>query len=83
MVAFFMLLAFLKYREESFRAYNISKGKTIEEDLYATLGVHYTAPINEIKSAYKNLAAELHPDKNPDCEDCKEKFEAVAKAYEI
>ena len=35
------------------------------EDLYAILGVPKTADADAIKKAYRKLAAQLHPDKNP------------------
>eukprot|EP00933_Yihiella_yeosuensis_P077423 TRINITY_DN8785_c2_g1_i1.p1 TRINITY_DN8785_c2_g1~~TRINITY_DN8785_c2_g1_i1.p1 ORF type:complete len:546 (-),score=119.53 TRINITY_DN8785_c2_g1_i1:162-1778(-) len=35
-----------------------------------------------IKKAYKNLALTVHPDKNPDCVECVEKFERISKAYD-
>ena len=35
------------------------------EDLYAVLGVPKTADADAIKKAFRKLAAQLHPDKNP------------------
>lgn len=49
-------------------------------DYYAILGVTRAASAEEIKAAYKKLAREYHPDKNPDTED---KFKAVNEAYAI
>lgn len=50
---------------------------------YDLLGVKRTASDREIKKAYRKLAAELHPDKNPGDKVAKEKFATVANAYEV
>ena len=52
-------------------------------DPYSTLGVAKTASEAEIKSAYRKLAKELHPDKNKDSPDAAEKFKECSQAYEI
>ncbi|CAE7321263.1 dnaJ [Symbiodinium pilosum] len=36
----------------------------------------------EIRKAYKALALKYHPDKNPDCVECAEKFGKISKAYD-
>ncbi|GIY00298.1 dnaJ homolog subfamily C member 16 [Caerostris darwini] len=51
-------------------------------DPYATLGVHRSASITEIKQAYKRLAREWHPDKNKEPE-AESKFIEINKAYEL
>lgn len=48
-----------------------------EEDYYKLLGVAKTASEREIKKAFRKLAMEHHPDKNPDPESRK-KFEKIA-----
>ena len=53
------------------------------KDLYELLDVTRTADIEEIKDAYKKKASELHPDKNPDCTDCQEKFGQVSTAHTV
>ncbi len=52
-------------------------------DPYSTLGVARTASEKEIKSAYRKLAKELHPDRNKDNPKAAERFSDVTKAYDL
>ena len=52
-------------------------------DPYSTLGVARGATEAEIKSAYRKLAKELHPDKNRDNPKAAEKFSSVTNAYDL
>jgi DnaJ-class molecular chaperone len=54
----------------------------VAEDYYALLGIRRDASQAEIKSAYRRLARELHPDVNPDPE-TQEKFKEITQAYEV
>ncbi|HEY5661499.1 MAG TPA: molecular chaperone DnaJ [Gaiellaceae bacterium] len=50
--------------------------------LYDTLGVKKDASADEIKKAYRKLAAQYHPDKNPGDSSAEEKFKEVQNAYD-
>ena len=52
-------------------------------DPYSTLGVARSASEKEIKSAYRKLAKELHPDRNKDNPQAAERFSDVTKAYDL
>ncbi len=52
-------------------------------DPYQTLGVARGASEKEIKSAYRKLAKELHPDKNKDNPKATERFSGVTSAYDF
>ncbi|PXA93002.1 molecular chaperone DnaJ [Nostoc sp. 3335mG] len=52
-------------------------------DPYATLGVARNASEAEIKKAYRNLAKELHPDRNKDNPKAAERFSQVTQAYDL
>jgi len=51
-------------------------------DFYGILGVNRGASVNQIKKAYRRLAKEMHPDRNPNDEDANEKFQELGAAYE-
>jgi molecular chaperone DnaJ len=51
--------------------------------LYDTLGVPKNAPQDEIKKAYRKLAREFHPDKNPGDKDAEDRFKEVQTAYDV
>ena len=52
-------------------------------DPYSTLGVARTASEKEIKSAYRKLAKEFHPDRNKDNPKAAEKFSQATRAYDL
>ena len=55
----------------------------MNEDPYAILGVKREATQDEIRSAYRRLAKQLHPDLNPGDKQAEEKFKQVSGAYDI
>ena len=52
-------------------------------DPYSTLGVARSASEKDIKSAYRKLAKELHPDRNKDNPKATERFSVVTGAYDL
>ncbi|MEL3905903.1 MAG: molecular chaperone DnaJ [Treponema sp.] len=54
-----------------------------QRDYYEVLGVGKTATGDEIKKAYRKLAIQYHPDKNPGNKEAEEKFKEATEAYEV
>src|SRR4051794_41892329 len=50
---------------------------------YSVLGVDRKASAEEIKKAYRKLARQYHPDRNPDDESAEERFKEIQSAYDI
>lgn len=54
-----------------------------ERNYYDILGVSKTASQDEIKSAYRKLAKQYHPDLHPNDAECVKKFKELGEAYEV
>ncbi|HEY6917107.1 MAG TPA: molecular chaperone DnaJ, partial [Allosphingosinicella sp.] len=54
----------------------------LDTDYYELLQIERTADEKTIKSAYRRLAMECHPDRNPGCKVSEEKFKAISQAYD-
>src|SRR3546814_19649914 len=54
----------------------------LDTDYYELLQVSRSADEKTIKSAYRRLAMECHPDRNGGCRDAEAKFKAISQAYD-
>jgi molecular chaperone DnaJ len=61
----------------------VSTRDFIEKDYYAALGVPQDADASAIKKAYRQLARDLHPDKNPGNTEAENRFKEVSEAYDV
>jgi molecular chaperone DnaJ len=61
----------------------VSTRDFIEKDYYAALGVPKDADAAAIKKAYRKLARDLHPDKNPGNAEAEARFKDVSEAYDV
>jgi molecular chaperone DnaJ len=56
---------------------------SLDADYYELLEVERTADEKTLKSSYRRLAMECHPDRNPGCEKSEAKFKAISEAYDV
>ena len=54
-----------------------------KRDYYEVLGVAKNAEAAEIKKAYRKLALQYHPDRNPGDKEAEDKFKEAAEAYDV
>ena len=55
----------------------------MNKDPYNVLGLRHGASAEEVKKAYRRLALETHPDRNPGDKEAEEKFKEIKEAYEM
>lgn len=55
----------------------------MKRDYYEILGVSKSATADELKKAYRKVAMQYHPDRNPGDKAAEEKFKEAAEAYEV
>ena len=54
-----------------------------KKDYYEVLGVSRNATPDELKKAYRKVAMQFHPDRNPGDKESEEKFKEAAEAYDV
>ena len=53
------------------------------KDYYKVLGIERTASRDEVKKAYRKLAMQYHPDRNPNDKGAEDKFKELNEAYQV
>ncbi len=53
------------------------------KDYYQILGVERSASADDIRKAYRKLAMQYHPDRNPGNKQAEEKFKEINEAYQV
>ncbi len=54
-----------------------------KQDYYATLGVARDAKAEDLKKAYRKLAMQYHPDRNPGDKQAEARFKEISEAYDV
>src|SRR4051812_5955512 len=54
-----------------------------KEDYYVILGIVRTASDDEIKKAYRKMAVQYHPDRNPGDKAAEDRFKEINEAYQV
>ncbi len=54
-----------------------------KRDYYEVLGVSREVNAQDLKSAYRRVALQYHPDRNPGNREAEEKFKEASEAYEV
>jgi len=79
----FLRKYFNEYVDQIHSLYTITYYDYSSNDYYEILNVPRTAKQNHIKSAFRKMAKQLHPDKNRDDPEASEKFSKLRNAYEV
>lgn len=66
-----------------FATYSVRKRILAKRDYYDVLGIDKSASKDDIKKAYRKLAIQNHPDKNPGNKEAEERFKEATEAYEV
>ena len=61
----------------------MARAENYTEDYYLILGVSPNASVQEVKTAFRRLARQYHPDLNPDDPIAAEKFKQISQAYDV
>jgi molecular chaperone DnaJ len=56
---------------------------SFDMDYYELLEIERAADDKTIKSSYRKIAMQCHPDRNPGCADSEAKFKAISEAYDV
>src|SRR6202167_305331 len=59
------------------------RAEMAKQDFYATLGVAKNASADDLKKAYRKLAMQFHPDRNPGDKQAEARFKEVSEAYDV
>src|SRR5689334_5638693 len=59
------------------------RSEVSKRDYYEVLGIDRGADDQALKSAYRKLALQYHPDRNPNNKEAEEKFKEAAEAYSV
>jgi len=78
-IVFFVAL--LRMGEDSYNPYMQRDADAMNP--YEVMGVSTSATQGDIKKAYRGLSLQFHPDKNPECTTCAEKFGKISEANDI
>src|SRR5437868_2609986 len=54
-----------------------------KRDYYEVLGLSRECTSEEVKKAYRKLAVQFHPDKNPGSKHAEDKFKELSEAYQV
>merc|ERR1739844_858812 len=72
-----------KETQQKLKKAEIALKQSKEKNYYKILGIPRTADKKTIKSSYRKLALEWHPDKNEDKEKAEKMFQDISEAYEV